>query len=207
MGQPVKQRGFTLLAYLIAGGVVLAMLGGIAWKIHHSGYVEGKAEVQLAWDAANAKAQVEANRLRTDREAEGRKATIALQQAEKEARIYAERWKQAKNALRGTPLAVCPTSSPDGPDAATATDASRNGGPLLTFGFLRQYDGAWTGDDGQPVFGDPSRIAETAPAASAASARGLAEVLDNQQANASRCDDTRRQLGKLITLIERLRAQ
>ena len=59
MDQPVKQRGFTLLAYLIAGGVVLAMLGGIAWKIHHSGYVEGKAEVQLAWDAANAKAHVD----------------------------------------------------------------------------------------------------------------------------------------------------
>lgn len=49
-----KQRGFVWWIYLIAAGVVMAALAAIVWKIHNTGYVKGKAEVQLAWDQAKA---------------------------------------------------------------------------------------------------------------------------------------------------------
>ena len=45
----------SLYARLAALVVILVALAGAAWKLHHSGYVEGKAEVRLAWDASVSK--------------------------------------------------------------------------------------------------------------------------------------------------------
>lgn len=39
-----KQRGFGLLVYLIAGGIILAMLSGLAYKIRESGYDKAVSE-------------------------------------------------------------------------------------------------------------------------------------------------------------------
>ena len=50
----------SLYARLAALAVILAALSGIAWKLHHSGYVAGKAEIQQAWDAAVSKQRAQA---------------------------------------------------------------------------------------------------------------------------------------------------
>jgi Skp family chaperone for outer membrane proteins len=45
----------SLYARLIALAVAVVLLAGIAWKLHHSGVVSGRAEVQQKWDAEKAK--------------------------------------------------------------------------------------------------------------------------------------------------------
>lgn len=195
----MKQRGFGLILYLVLAVAILGALAGIARAI----YVAGGDAVRLEWAEANRKAAEEAERERLAREAESRKHVAALQKAEREARTYAERWRQARQAL---PLALeCPT----GPENSPRNDATGEGGATpstrLTYGFLRLYDGAWTGSKGEPVFGDPSRAPETAPPPGAPSARGLGDVLDVHAENARRCDENARQLGALVNLINRLR--
>lgn len=68
----MNQRGFGILIYLIAGGVILALLAGAYFKITHdakaAGYAEAKAECEAA-----AKAQ---------REAEARQAAAASKKLE-----------------------------------------------------------------------------------------------------------------------------
>jgi hypothetical protein len=191
-----------LIVYAVLALAVMGMIGTGVYKVKQWGAEEVRAE----WTEANRKAEAEAAKIRQERAAEGQKSSIALQQAEKEARTYAERWKTARNALREVPLAVCSDAQPTPASAATATVASRTGGLRLTYGFLRQYDGAWTGEGGKPVFGDPAGAPEGAPAAGAASARGLDEALDTHAENARRCSENTRQLTGLIGLIERLRA-
>lgn len=36
---------------------MIAALGGLYWRVYSSGYDNGKAEIQQAWDAANAEAR------------------------------------------------------------------------------------------------------------------------------------------------------
>jgi hypothetical protein len=58
----------SLYARLAALAVILLALAGVAWKLHHSGYVAGKAEIQAQWDAervqlkAETQAQADRNR-------------------------------------------------------------------------------------------------------------------------------------------------
>ena len=52
MGGVVRQRGVAILAYLIAGGIVLAMLGGMVYKVRQSGYDKAVTEYQPKIDAA-----------------------------------------------------------------------------------------------------------------------------------------------------------
>jgi hypothetical protein len=68
----MKQRGFGILIYLIAGGVILALLTGVYFRIttdaRKAGYAEAKAECEAA-----AKAQ---------REAEAKQAAAASKKLE-----------------------------------------------------------------------------------------------------------------------------
>lgn len=49
-----KQRGIamTMVLYLVSAVAILGIISIGMWKIHHAGYLKGKAEVQLAWDQA-----------------------------------------------------------------------------------------------------------------------------------------------------------
>lgn len=69
----LRQRGFGILIYLIAGGVILAMLAGAYFKITHDAKAQGYAEAKAECEAA-AKAQ---------REAEARQAAAATSKLEK----------------------------------------------------------------------------------------------------------------------------
>lgn len=42
----------TMALYLIGAVAVLSIIVGGIWKIHHAGYVKGKAEIQKQWDDA-----------------------------------------------------------------------------------------------------------------------------------------------------------
>lgn len=58
-----------MIAYLIAGAVALAALGGLYWKVDHNGYERGSAEIKGQWDAANVAAQQKADADRARQEA------------------------------------------------------------------------------------------------------------------------------------------
>ena len=206
------QRGFTLIHLGIVLGILVALGGLITWANYNiattAGVKKGEASKQAEWSAANAKAEAEATRLRLEREAEARKTVAALHNAETEARNATERWKAARIALGRTPLAVCPTPQPAAPDAATGTVASPDrpdAGIRLTFAYVLLHDRAWTGPDGQPVFGGAGEPAAPSPASGAASPYGLDQLLENHAENASRCSENSRQLSALIALIRRLR--
>ena len=180
------------------------MISALAYRT----YQAGADSVKIQWAEANRMAEAEATRLRLEREAEARKTVAALHNAESEARHANIRWKHTRNVLGRTPLAVCPTPQPAAPDAATGTVASPDrpdAGIRLTFAYVLLHDRAWTGPDGQPVFGGAGEPAAPSPASGAASPYGLDQLLENHAENASRCSENSRQLSALIALIRRLR--
>ncbi len=195
-----KQRGFslTLLAYAVAAIVILGMIAAGARAIYVAGVDSEKAAQAERDRVAQAAARENDLKLRED----AREASMRLIAANLEAREYETKWNRARNTLRETALAVCP----DEPAKPGATAVA--GGPRLrlTHGFLRLFDGAWTGDAGQPLFGDPGRPPEGAPAADTPSARGLDEALDVHGENARRASENYRQLNRLTETLKKLRA-
>jgi hypothetical protein len=189
---------------LIYGLIALAVIGSVAGlyvKVHSDGVREGEATIQTRWDATNRKAQEVADALRHQREAAGRETYAALQKSQGKAADYENRWRSARTASRNVPLAVCPTLPQNSPAGTVATPDSGIG-LRLTYQFLRDYDTAWTGPDGEPVFRDPPRPPEAELAAGSPVA--LDAVLENHAENANRCSANARQLNKLTTLIKRL---
>lgn len=190
-----RQRGFGLLAYAIAAIVILGMIGAGTRAI----YVAGVDSEKAAQAERDRKAQAQARENDLILREDGRDAAMRLHAANMEARKHETNWNQARNALRDTALFVCP--SPPEPGAVASAPRLR-----LTYGFLRLWDGAWTGDAGQPVFGDPGGPPESAPAAGAPSTRGLDEALDNHGENARRASENYRQLKRLTETLKKLRA-
>jgi len=193
----------SLLVYGLLALAVLASAAGLYAKVHHDGYAEGEGVVQGRWDAANRTAQAQADALRQQRAAEGQKSSAALQQAEAEADAANDRWIQARKEARNAriPLAVCP-GQPQPSATAVAGTTPQLLVLRLSYEFLREYDTAWTGQDGQPVFSDPPRPPETELAA--ASPVTLPDALETHAENARRCSEHRRQLDKLTALIKSL---
>lgn len=58
-----------MIAYLIAGAVALAALGGLWWKVDDAGYQRGAGKIKAEWDAANVAAQQKADADRARQEA------------------------------------------------------------------------------------------------------------------------------------------
>lgn len=193
-----KQNGFGLLAYAIAAIVILGMIAAGTRAIYVAGEDSEKAAQAERDRVAQTKARENDLKLRED----AREASMRLIAANMEAREYETKWNRARTALRETALAVCP-DEPAKPGSAVVAGNSRL---RLTYGFLRLYDGAWTGDAGQPIFGDPGRPPEGAPAAGAPSARGLDDALDAHAENARRASENYRQLKRLTETLKKLRA-
>lgn len=195
------QRGFGLIVYAVLALAVLGTLAGISYKIRES----GKDAVRVEWAEANRQAEAQAAKVRATREAEASKSVIALQQAERKAADYENRYRQARNASKARLAECSPTPQPATASAAAAPVASPDGGIRLTPAFVLQWDAAWTGREGRPLWpvSDPG---EAAGGPAAADPVGPAQVLENHAENAFRCDAARRQLGELTALIKRLRA-
>lgn len=217
----MSQRGFGIIAYLIAGGVLVAALGGLYWGIERHGYQRGMAAKQAQWDRANVKAQAEQDeRVKAVSQALA-EADLKRQAAQDKASDYNAKWQEARRELirKGAALAVCGTKSrglspverdagvvvPERPEAAeTAAGAAdpAGSGIRFTWDFVRLYDGAWTDQAGEPVF--PPAAGFTEPAgASAASPYGPGEVLEVHAENAQRCSADRRELGALMDKIKK----
>ena len=207
----IAQSGFGLLAYLIAGIVLAGLIGTGIYKVKQWGADEVRAE----WASANAMAEAEATRIRLEREAEARKAVAAQQLAERQAKDYEAKWRNARNSLRNVPLAVSdcsrtPTINAAGPVAiqpsTPPSEAPSGAGGLglrLTYSFIGLWDSAWSGAGGEPLWPNPGESAERPLAAG--SPVTLEGVLENHATNASRCSENSRQLAALIALIRRLR--
>lgn len=176
----------------------------------------GQANVQAKWTAAN----LEAEQDKAARNVAVGKALIvadnARQAAEGKATSADQRWKEAvrESNRKGKPLATCDavaSSEPNGADAGgTGIAASgpgmvgsgvaaRPAGPRFTFEFVRQYDTAWTGSDGEPVFeatdGGPGFAGSRTAWVTAE------EIRDVHGENARRCSTDRRELDSLIKKI------
>ena len=198
-----------LLAYGLIALAIIAGLGGLYGTIHHSGVAEGRAEVEARWQAANDLAAKQAAERRDAAAKTAAASAAALAAAQQESTVYASKWRAERAKHANATLAGCSTSSQTnatGRQGTLPSPASR-GAVRFSNGFLRLWDAAWTGPDGQPVFPDPAPSA-IQPAASpdALSGIGPGEVLDNHQANAESCSRDRRALDSLIDQVEKLRA-
>lgn len=188
-----------LVLYAVLALAVMGMIGTGVYQVKEWGADEVRAE----WAEANRVAKEVADRLAQERALEARKTVIAAQQAERKAKNYETKWRQTRNVLRDVPLAVCPTPSASPPDAAGAILASPGPVLSLTWAYVLQHDSAWTGPDGEPLWPDSGGTAERPLAAP--SPVTLDQALETHQANASRCSENSRQLGRLIALIKKLR--
>ena len=200
----MRQRG-SLLIYGLVALAVMGTLSAITFGIYAKGREAGMLTVQTAWDAANRKAAAEAEKLRLARESEAKKVVAAQQETERKARDYEAKWRQARNALRDVPLAIPSCPLPTAPGAPAGDPGKPSGQLQLTYGFLRFYDGAWTGAKGESVLVDTGEPASWPEPAGAAQPVGLEGLLENFQINASRCSEDRRNYGALVDLIKKLR--
>jgi hypothetical protein len=205
----MKQRGFGILAYLIAGGALLAVLAGLYWGIERHGYARGAAAVQLKWEAANREAAAE----QREREKAVSKALTdadtVRQAAQDRASDYNVKWQEVKRELqrKNTRLAVqrdqagvSATGKPEAPAVDAAPDVGAGVGIRVTWGFVQLYDSAWTGTGGEPVFPIAAGYSPTA-GPGAASPYGPADIVEVHGENAQRCSADREELRALMARI------
>ena len=195
---PVK-----LWLYAAAAAALLAALGGI----YGLGYKAGADKVQTQWLQANALAEEASRKSRLAREDESRKAANLLAATDRKAREADARWRAERAKRKPLAVAACPASA--GPVDSSAPDTGQYrpaDGIRFTPAGLGLWDAAWTGEEGEPVFGDPGSIAAGA-VESTTPLPTLEDAVDTHAENASRCSENRRQLVSLIELIQKLQKQ
>ena len=195
------QRGSMLLVYAIVAIAAVGMIwGAISW---HAGvhYKRGLADKQVEWDRANVRAAA-AQRARELDVSEAIKEKEAQRMAANDkAADYETRWKEAvrENRRKGVPLATCDQAP--APGAPTAVAGAPAGGVRFTWEFVRQYDSAWTGRAGEPLYPAPVGP-EAAEGSGAASPYGPADVLDVHGDNAAGASECRREYRSLVEKIK-----
>ena len=200
----MRERGFGLIVYAVLALAILGTLSGIAWKIRES----GKDAIRVEWAEANRLAQEAADKERAERALEGRKAVIALQQAQGKAKTYETRYQALRRSQANATLATCRGITPPIAKPATGAVASRepDSGLRLTWAYVLLNDAAWSDPNGEPVFSDTG-IPPGGSAATDPSPYGPGEVLDIHALNAQRCSEDRRNYGALVDLIRKLQKQ
>lgn len=186
--------------------IVAAIGAGLAWaarEIHAYGAAEhalGKAEVMALWSAEaleSARDDVEAHRRRQQIAAEAAKTL----QAANERADQAEEDLRRKHDGQDNPAVVVEGCTPhvsEGPGGLPVVH--------FTWSWVLDYDAAWTGAAGKPLFGDRPDAAGAAARADAASPYGPDEVFDVHAINAGKCSKVRRQLNKLLDTLDALEA-
>lgn len=202
-GQVVKAWLYGILALAVMGA-----LGGIAHGIYKAGVNAEKAQQAVR----DKRAAEQERKARLAREADASDATKELLASQDRARDADARWRAARAAAGRKPVAVGSCSGspgiPDRPDVgASGSVLSQLGAEDPPIRFtpigLGLWDSAWTGGQGQPIFGDPGDIASGA-AKTAAPLPSLDAALDNHAENAQRCSENARQLSSLIGLVRKL---
>jgi hypothetical protein len=196
------QFGFaTIIIYALLALAILATLAGIGRSIFNAGVDHEKTEQAVR----DAKAQKAADELALQRREDGRDSTIALSVANASARNYEAKWRLARaNNQQSLATVFCPDAAPAG--FPVLADSAADGGAgvriRLSSQFLREYDRAWTGPGGQPVFDDPG-----GPLDSSGTAVTLESLLALHSENASRCSGTARRFNSLIDLVRKLQGR
>ena len=194
---------YAVLAKWAVIAALLAAFGG--WCYTHG--VSREADRRDAQELAAVNAGIERHLAAVKT---GQAAVKTEQAAAARAKQHARTLQEQINATPNDQLAGCPNATPDDtkPGPTTASPAGPSGSPggvLFSARFVRLWDAAWTGADGQPVFGD-SAGAAAAPSSADSARPGVdaKAVLSNQTGNAQSCSDDRRRLNRLIDLIEQL---
>lgn len=193
--------------YVALAAVVAACIGGT----YVAGLSAGKSQKQVEWDQANREAEEAERRARSAREAAARKAEAALSAAERRATNAETKWRAER--AKGRPIATAECPAPAQPvakgpseEVSPPTDTPSGSGIRFTAAGLGLWDSAWTGYEGEPVFGNPGDIASGAEF-SGTPLPPLEAALENHAENARRWSEDRRQLKSLIELVRRLQAQ
>lgn len=221
----MKQRGFAIEGWMIQMAVgalvVAAIVTAGAIYLHHrdaENFKAGQADVQAKWDRQKL-ADVELARM-TSVEV-GRALLLAEKgrmAAEAEAQKHRDKFEEGKREARrlGVALAGCTIEGQDpAPSSATGAVAGINPGPgirapgvaggaasvRLTWEFVREFDGGWTGLDGKPVSPLVAGGAGAGPAGAFAPYR-LEDAVDVAGVNAERCSRDRRELDTLTRKIQ-----
>ena len=189
-----------VIVYLLAGIALIGALIGGYMKIHHDGYEQGRLECKNEWNVANRKAEAEAAELIAEQRATAAKHVAHLDAANASATDYYSRWRES-NARNRKPLVEvsCPPAV-GRPDVASAAVVPADSGVQFTSEFVREWDSAWTGRTGQPVFGNTGEDASATGGTTAP-----AEVLANHGENATGCSANSRAHNALIDLLLKLR--
>lgn len=205
----MRQRGFEYIKLALILGIVLAVAGAVLWasaQIKAYGAAEraaGKAEVMALWQheaLESAREDTEAAR--------GRQATAAahaksLQSANARAVDAEEQLRREREANRNVPAATVEGCGAPGVDAGPGARPVIH----LNWGWVLDYDAAWTGAAGESLFGDRPKPAGAAAGAGAASPYGLDELAGVHADNAAKCSRIRRQLNELLDTLDALELQ
>lgn len=218
-----RQAGFVMPVW---GYLVLVIVAALAvyacfqWVDSHwetsAGVKKGEANVQAKWDAANRKAAADDKDFRRISAADLQRLEDGKTAADRAAAQSEANYQEERRARRlerqNRPLAVCGPVEPAGAagsaggtvgggQASVGADRPAAGaGVLLTPDFVREYDGAWTGLDGQPV--QRNADGDTGTAGAGTAWRSPEDVIDVAAENAKRCSADRRDLAALKARIE-----
>lgn len=198
-----RQRGigYAQMAFVL---IVISAIAGAAWWIDSaiSAYgkrerAAGKAEIMDLWKTEGleaAREDVEATRRRQRIAAEGAKS---LQAANARADQAEEQLRRKHHEQDSPAVTVDGCTQP--------ADAPR---PAVHFnwGWVYDYDAAWTGAAGEPVFGNRPDAAGPPAGMDAASPYGPEQVFDAHADNAAKCSKIRRQLNELEDTLDALEA-
>ena len=192
-----------LWLYAAAAAALIAALGGI----YGIGYKAGSNAVEAQWLQANAQAEEAERKSRIARETESRAQAAILAATDRRARDADARWRAERRKNRA-PIATAPCPAPASTMAqgAPAEEYRPSDGIRFTAVGLGLWDAAWTGSQGEPLFGDTASIAAGAVAA-ITPLPTLEDAVDNHAENAARCSENTRQLNSLIELIQKLQSQ
>lgn len=219
----MRQRGFGYVELIIC----IAVLGIVAaivitvrhWVVEYgeSQFSSGAASVQAKWD----KAKLESVALERARNEEVGVALDILAKnvasAEAKAVKHESNFEEAKREARRLGIALdgcsiegqdpAPNRAARGVAGVDSTPGIRAPGVAsaaphtrLTWEFVRQFDGGWTGLDGKPVSEAPAR-GEGAERAGPFAPYSLADAVDVAGENAISCSADRRSLDALIRSI------
>lgn len=207
----MRQRGFgwiQLVAVLAAAAALVAL---VEWGVHsvdQRGYARGVAEITAKREAADRVAQ-ESQRAR---EVAVQKAITTADEKRQVAEVKAKesetkRQEAIREARRNrVALAVLEPASADRGAVAngirapvdTSAGVFAAGSVRLTWEFVREYDSAWTGSDGKPLF---NAVGGSESSASG-SPYGLTDIIDIHGENAKRCSEDRLNYQTLIDKVK-----
>ena len=197
-------RGFGWIQVVVILAIV-ATTAAVLIGTYHQGKGAGRLEVQSRWDADKIARAAKTAALEQDlsdalKEGEERRVALSAQ-----ARTHEDNWRRERREARnrGDVLAACEDGA-RGNAAPGIRQAGDGGGApriRLTWSFVRQYDGAWSGADGQPVSPLAGRDLG-AERARALAPYGIDDVLDVAGENAISCSRDRRELARLIDRIK-----